>query len=124
MDQLKMVQAKKEEWLKTQAIKDKNFKENELMDNGKGPGKGYTQGKGQGSSSQHQVETSLMSSGPIPKEKTPAVLLAEEMSHTPGRKSRKPEETAEELEYGQRLTESPESESWSMISGQPGGRTQ
>ena len=65
-----------------------------------------------------------MSSGPIPKEKTPAVLLAEEMSHTPGRKSRKPEETAEDLEYGQRLTESPESESWSMISGQPGGRTQ
>ena len=124
MDQLKMVQAKKEEWLKTQSIKDKNFKENESKDNDKGPGKGYTKGKDQGSSSQHQPETSLMSSGPIPKEKTPAVLLAEEMSHTPGRKSRKPEETAEDLEYGQRLTESPESESWSMISGQPGGRTQ
>ncbi|CAK9115338.1 unnamed protein product [Durusdinium trenchii] len=54
MDQLKMVQAKKEQWLKTQVAKDANFKEN---DQSKGHGKGYTHGKGQGSSGQRQPES-------------------------------------------------------------------
>ncbi|CAK9028115.1 unnamed protein product [Durusdinium trenchii] len=67
MDQLKMVQAKKEQWLKTQVAKDANFKEN---DQSKGHGKGYTHGKGQGRA--------------IPQQKTPVALIAEDMSHTPG----------------------------------------
>ena len=41
------------------------------------------------------------------------------MSQTPGRKARKPEETAEHLEYSHRNGESPESEEWSMVDGQP-----
>ena len=55
------------------------------------------------------------------QQQEPVDLTQEEDMHkTPGRKSRKPEETAEELEYNQRGTSSTaEKDQWSMVSTPP-----
>lgn len=118
MNQLEMVQKKKEQWLKIQASKGEAIKEN---DQEKGHGKGYTVPKEKMDYAlmDHQQKASgTMSSGPISQIGT-TLTDKEVMSQTPGRKARKPEESAEHLEYNHRNGESPESEEWSMVAGQP-----
>lgn len=104
---LAQVKQKKLDWLKTQEYKDQTKIADDLQPTNKG--KGSTKGTGDKSLDRDQVESSLMlSQGPLPSNGYP------EMNITPGRKSRKPEEPAEELEYEAR--ERGTEKSWSLVS--------
>ena len=88
-NQLNKVQEKKAAWLAVQELKDskanKVTKEPEKMN-----------------AAQQSRTTAAASSATISPGQPPIDLTSEEMHKTPGRKSRKSEETSEELEYSQR----------------------